>query len=56
MSMTMTVIVNVLLAVAVVGSLLLLLGYPGIHRDRQRRETLHRWHRSRGRLPRHVAD
>jgi hypothetical protein len=59
MSTTTTVIINVLLGVTLIASLLLLLGYPGIHRDRHFRARLRRWHGMRlagGRPPRHVAD
>jgi hypothetical protein len=60
MSATTTIVINVLLGLGLVSSLLLLLGYPGIHRDRHHRRKLHRWHRDRAargaRPPRHVAD
>jgi hypothetical protein len=57
MTMTTVVLVNVLLALGLVGSLLVLLGLPGIDRDRHHRARLQGWHRSRGgRSPKHVAE
>jgi hypothetical protein len=60
MSITETILVNVLLAIGLISSLLVLLALPGIHRDRHHRARLHGWHRDRAsrgaRRPRHVAD
>jgi hypothetical protein len=56
--MTMTIVANVLLGLALVATLLWLLGHLGVHKDRHHERRLHRWHRLRvaaGRRPRNVA-
>jgi len=54
----MTIVANVLLGLALVATLLWLLGHLGVNRDRHHGRRLHRWHRLRvaaGRHPRNVA-
>ncbi|HEY2776854.1 MAG TPA: hypothetical protein VGI77_03035 [Gaiellaceae bacterium] len=56
MSTTATVVFNVLLGLGLIGTLLFLLGIPGVHADRHHRRRLREWHSRRKRPPRHVAD
>ena len=56
--MTMTILLNVVLGVALIVALVGLLGYLGVHKDRHHERRLHRWHRLRAaadRRPRNVV-
>jgi hypothetical protein len=46
-SMTLTIVLNLLLGIALVAALLFLLGHYGANKDREHRHRLFRWHRHR---------
>jgi hypothetical protein len=45
--MTLTIVMNVLLGVALIGSLLWLLAHAGVAKDQHHNRRLRRWHRRR---------
>lgn len=45
--MTLTIVLNLLLGIALIAALLFLLGHYGANKDREHRHRLFRWHRHR---------